>query len=147
VIPDACDADRVVRLLPDILRPTGATMNGRPGGRPITVTALSLVHDLDATMMILIWNPGTAAILVGLGGLFGRCLFSWVAPPSHQSIRRTSLKPALILVAFPSVSLLLRRRPGLARNGPDDRFWSCLQRASWSWLRLPISTSYLGCFP
>ncbi len=32
----------------------------------ITTTALSLFHDLDATVMILIWNPATAAVFVGL---------------------------------------------------------------------------------
>jgi len=30
--------------------------------------------------MVLIWNLGTAALLVALGGLYGRRMFSWVAP-------------------------------------------------------------------
>ena len=38
----------------------------------ITSSALSLFHDLDATVMILIWNLGTAALITGLGGVFGR---------------------------------------------------------------------------
>jgi hypothetical protein len=28
----------------------------------------------------LIWNFGTAVLLVALGGAFGRRMFSWVAP-------------------------------------------------------------------
>jgi hypothetical protein len=46
----------------------------------IAATALSLFHDLDATIMILIWNIGLAAVLVALGGAYGRVLLAWVAP-------------------------------------------------------------------
>jgi len=46
----------------------------------ITSTALSLFHPLDATVMILIWNVGIAAVLVTLGSLYGRRIFAWVAP-------------------------------------------------------------------
>ena len=56
----------------------------------ITSAALSLLHDLDATAMILIWNLGTAALITALGSLFGRGLFEAVAsrlpaprPPSR----------------------------------------------------------------
>ena len=63
------------------LRPTGATVTGSLAVAAMTATALSLCHDLDATVMILFWNLGTAAIMVGLGNLFGRRLFSRVAPP------------------------------------------------------------------
>jgi hypothetical protein len=38
----------------------------------ITASALSLFHEFDATVMILIWNLGAAALLVGLGALLGR---------------------------------------------------------------------------
>ena len=60
-------------------------MTGIRVAATITATALSLFHDLDVIVMTLIWNLGTAAILVGLGGLFTRRLFSWVAPPSPQT--------------------------------------------------------------
>jgi hypothetical protein len=43
----------------------------------ITATALSPFHDLEVIVMTLIWKLGTAAILVGLGALFTRRLFSW----------------------------------------------------------------------
>jgi len=64
------------------LRPTPATVAGSLAVAAITAVALSLFHDLDATVMILIWNLGTTAILIGLGALFGQRLLSWVAPRS-----------------------------------------------------------------
>jgi hypothetical protein len=45
----------------------------------ITSTALALFHDLDATMMILVWNLGTAALIIALGYLFGPRLFGLAA--------------------------------------------------------------------
>jgi hypothetical protein len=46
----------------------------------IASTALSLFHPLDASAMILLWNLGTAALLVGLGSAFWEKMFSWIAP-------------------------------------------------------------------
>ncbi len=37
----------------------------------ITATAMSIFHSLDASVMILIWNLGTAALIVALGRLLG----------------------------------------------------------------------------
>ncbi|TGQ32477.1 DUF1109 domain-containing protein [Mesorhizobium sp. M00.F.Ca.ET.216.01.1.1] len=62
------------------LRPTAVTLMGSLAVAAITATALSLFHAMDATAMILVWNVGTAALFVGLGGLFGRKIFRWVAP-------------------------------------------------------------------
>ncbi|MBA8907554.1 NrsF family protein [Aminobacter ciceronei] len=62
------------------LRPTAVTLMGSLAVAAITATALSLFHAIDATVMILMWNVGTAVLLVGLGGLFGRRMFRWVAP-------------------------------------------------------------------
>jgi hypothetical protein len=62
------------------LRPTAVALTGSLAVATITATALSLFHDLDATVMILMWNLGTAALIVGLGGMLGRRMFSWVAP-------------------------------------------------------------------
>jgi hypothetical protein len=45
----------------------------------VTSTALSLFHDLDATVMILVWNVGTAALIAGVGSLFGRRMLGWMA--------------------------------------------------------------------
>lgn len=62
------------------LRPTAATLMGSLAVAAITATALSLFHVIDASVMILMWNVGTAVLFVGLGGLFGPKMFRWVAP-------------------------------------------------------------------
>jgi hypothetical protein len=40
----------------------------------ITSTALAVLHDLDATVMVLVWTLGTAALISSLGAAFGRRL-------------------------------------------------------------------------
>jgi hypothetical protein len=55
-----------------LLRAGAVTMAGALAVAAITSSALSLLHDLDATLIILIWNLGTAALITGLGGVFGR---------------------------------------------------------------------------
>ena len=45
----------------------------------ITAAALSLFHDHDATMMILEWNLGTAALITVLSSLLGGRIFRWMA--------------------------------------------------------------------
>jgi len=62
------------------LRPTAVTLMGSLAVAAITATALSLFHTIDATVMILIWNVGTAVLIVGLGGVLGRRMFQFVAP-------------------------------------------------------------------
>jgi hypothetical protein len=62
------------------LRPTETVITGALAVAAIAATALSLFHDLDASIMILIWNIGIAAVLVALGGAYGRILLAWVAP-------------------------------------------------------------------
>lgn len=62
------------------LRPRAITMIGSLAVAAITATALSLFHSLDATVMILVWNLGAAALIVGLGGTVGRRILSWAAP-------------------------------------------------------------------
>lgn len=63
-----------------LLAPTPVAIAGSLAVAAMTSTALSLFEPLDATVMILIWNLGAAALLVALGGLYGRRMFSWVAP-------------------------------------------------------------------
>lgn len=62
------------------LRPTSVTLMGSLSVSAITATALSLFHAADATMMIIMFNVGTALVFVGLGGLFGRRMLQWIAP-------------------------------------------------------------------
>jgi len=53
------------------IRPTAVTLTGGLAVAAMTATALSLFHDLDATIMVLIWNLGIAATIVGIGYLLG----------------------------------------------------------------------------
>ena len=46
----------------------------------IAATALSLFHDHNAAALVLFWNVGTAALVIGLGSLFGSRALSLVAP-------------------------------------------------------------------
>ncbi|MEW6640643.1 NrsF family protein [Bradyrhizobium elkanii] len=62
-----------------LLRPTTVSVMGGLAVAAMTSFALSLVHDLDATVMILVWNLGSAALIAGLSRLFGRSAFTWVA--------------------------------------------------------------------
>lgn len=62
-----------------LLRPTAVSLMGGLAVAAITSFALSLFHDLDATAMILIWNLGSAVLIAGLGALFGRAIFRWIA--------------------------------------------------------------------
>jgi hypothetical protein len=62
------------------LRPRTVAVMGSLSVAAITATVLSLFHALDATVTILIWNFGTAVILVALGGVFSKKMFRWVAP-------------------------------------------------------------------
>ena len=63
-----------------LLAPTQVAISGGLAVAAVTATALSIFHDHDASAIILIWNFGTALLLVALGGLTGRRIFSWVAP-------------------------------------------------------------------
>jgi len=62
-----------------LLRPTAVCAAGGLAVAAITSFALSLLHNLDATMMILIWNLGTAALIAGLASIFGRPMLAWFA--------------------------------------------------------------------
>jgi hypothetical protein len=61
------------------LHPTMVGMMGGLASAGVAATALSLFHELDATVMVLVWNLGAAALIVALGGIFGRRIFGWTA--------------------------------------------------------------------
>ena len=65
------------------LRPTPVALIGSLAVAAMTASALSLFHAFDASAMILMWNLGSVALLVGLGAFLGRKLFSWV--PRHPA--------------------------------------------------------------
>lgn len=52
-------------------RPTAVTLTGSLAVAAMTATALSFFHAFDATIMILVWNLGVAALIVGLGSVLG----------------------------------------------------------------------------
>lgn len=62
-----------------LLRPVAVSSAGGLAIAAMTSFALALLHDLDATIMILIWNLGMAALIAGLAGTFGRTALNWVA--------------------------------------------------------------------
>jgi len=71
-----------------LLRPTTVSVMGGLAIAAMTSFTLSLVHDLDATVMILVWNLGSAALITGLSRFFGRSALTWTAS------RLTSTAPA-----------------------------------------------------
>jgi hypothetical protein len=64
------------------LYPTMVAMMGGLASAGMAATALSLVHELDASAMVLLWNLGAAALIVVIGGTFGRRLFASIVPPA-----------------------------------------------------------------
>ncbi|QDL36415.1 NrsF family protein [Rhodoferax sediminis] len=61
------------------LSPAPVAMMGSLAVAAMTAAALSLFHPLDATVLILLWNFGVAALFLTFGGLYGKRLFEWVA--------------------------------------------------------------------
>ena len=63
-----------------MLRPTLVTMAGSLSVAAITATALSLFHDLEASVMILAWNVGISVLIVALGGTLGPRMLGSLSP-------------------------------------------------------------------
>jgi hypothetical protein len=55
-----------------LLRPVGVTLLGSLAVSGVTCSALAMFHPLDATIMVLGWNLGTAVLLAGIASLLGR---------------------------------------------------------------------------
>jgi Negative regulator of sigma F len=104
-----CIATLVLRSVPlavmlrraALLRPVAATLAGALAVAAVTSSALALMHDLDATAMIFIWNLGTGALIAMLVGAFGaRTLRRGPAPgdtlPASR-INRCDPRRALVL--------------------------------------------------
>jgi hypothetical protein len=68
-----------------LLRAGAVAMMGGLAVAAITSVALSLLHDLDATAMILIWNLGTAALITAIASLFGGHVLAWFEARLHGS--------------------------------------------------------------
>ncbi len=61
------------------LSPGPVTMVGSLAVAAITAVALSILHPLDASAMILLWNFGVTALYLSLSGRYGQRLLAWVA--------------------------------------------------------------------
>lgn len=59
------------------LSPEPIAMCGSLAVAAMTAMALSILHALDATVMILFWNVGITALLMGVSRWLGVRLFSW----------------------------------------------------------------------
>ena len=54
------------------LRPTASVLSGALAVAALTAAALSLLHEFDASLMILAWNFGTALLVIALDAAIGR---------------------------------------------------------------------------
>ncbi len=54
------------------LRPTLVTMTAGLAVAGMTATAMSLLHQVDASIMILLWNIGMAGLIVAIESVLGR---------------------------------------------------------------------------
>lgn len=73
-----------------LLRPVAVSVSGGLAVAAITAFALSLFHNLDATIMILLWNLGTAALIAGLASAFGHSMLAWTATRLMPTALRSS---------------------------------------------------------
>ncbi|WP_454743616.1 NrsF family protein [Cupriavidus necator] len=62
------------------LSPTLVAMCGSLAVAAMTTTALSVLHPIDASAMILLWNFGVALLFLGVSARYGSRLFTWATP-------------------------------------------------------------------
>jgi hypothetical protein len=62
------------------LRPTPVALSGGLAIGGIAASAMSLLHALDATVLVMLWTLGAAAVIVALGGALGRRIFRSTVP-------------------------------------------------------------------
>ena len=61
------------------LRPAPVTMTAGLAVAAFAATALSLLHQIDASAMVLVWNLGIAAVIVAVQGAAGRRVLAWLS--------------------------------------------------------------------
>lgn len=61
------------------LRPAGVILTAGLAVGAMAATAMSLLHQLDATLMVVLWNVGAAALIAGIEAAFGRRALAWCA--------------------------------------------------------------------
>ena len=62
------------------LHPTTVAMMGGLASAGVAATALSLFHEIDASVLVLLWTLGTTALIVALSGVLGPRLFASISP-------------------------------------------------------------------
>jgi len=62
------------------IAPVATTALAALAAGALGATALRLFHAQDASVMVLVWQFGSVALLAGLGALTGRQLLRWPAP-------------------------------------------------------------------
>ncbi|MCY1277452.1 Negative regulator of sigma F [compost metagenome] len=62
------------------LSPTPVAMCGSLAVAAMTTMALSVLHPIDASAMILLWNFGVALLFLGISARYGSRLFAWATP-------------------------------------------------------------------
>jgi hypothetical protein len=67
------------------LDPSPAALMGGVAIAGVAATAMSILHQLDATVLVLLWNLGAAAVIVALGGILGGRVLS---RPDHAKPAR-----------------------------------------------------------
>jgi hypothetical protein len=60
-------------------RPTASACMGALATGGFAAGALSLLHDLDASLMVLVWNIGTVVLFISLAGTAGPRMLRWIA--------------------------------------------------------------------
>lgn len=63
------------------IAPISATMLASLAAASLGAAALRLFHDQDASVMVLVWQIGSVALLTTIGALLGRSFLRW--PQSH----------------------------------------------------------------
>jgi hypothetical protein len=59
------------------LNPTPVAISAGLAVAGLTATALSLFHNHDVSLWILVWSIGTVGLFVALGGVFGSRILAW----------------------------------------------------------------------
>lgn len=59
------------------IAPVSATMLASLAAASLGAAALRLFHEQDASLMVLVWQVGSVALLTAIGALLGRSLLKW----------------------------------------------------------------------
>ncbi|MGD9724834.1 MAG: NrsF family protein [Alphaproteobacteria bacterium] len=61
-------------------KPTAASMMGALSVASFAATGVSLIHDIEASIMVVMLNLGTVALMIALSGMFGHRMVSGIRP-------------------------------------------------------------------